>query len=375
MNGVNSGQISGNFIGIDITGVLGNDPITGASLVGYWGLRVQSCNNVTVGGVNPADSNVISSSAGDGGNIGCLATCNNILIERNYIGTDKTGKISLNQSLHGIRFFAAGGTPVGNVIQNNVVAGAGIGINIANPVALINNNKIGTDASGTTVLGNNGPGILMSNEGAQDPAPVVQNNVVSGNTYGIQLGRNIEGTSPVLHCSIQGNKIGTDASGTQVLGNQHDGILVTLMTDTIIGVNPSSPNIAQHNIIAGNEGNGIFITNPADTTLIKGNIIGANISGSLAKDSNGNSFGNKVNGVCIGIDQGGTTSPTTVGGTTQLETNYIVNNGQDGITIQSFSESNIIEGNSIGVGIGNKKLGNQGNGVTIICSSNNIIGS
>ncbi len=366
--------IAGNFFGTDIIGTSVHDPSSG-DFLGIVQCMEISGNNSTIGGINPADSNVIATSIGD---IGCIdmstGTVNNFLITRNYIGTDKTGQRALHFSTHGITFEYVSGN---GAIDNNVISVEQIGI-WAIPIDSISHNKIGTDAKGMVALGNNAVGIFSDTQfgGTQVSAlPRIQDNTISGKAKGIQVGRNSYQSIPPLNMHIQGNKIGTDSTGSQVLGNRLSGVFVQFANETQVGIDPSSPDAAQRNIISGNEEDGVRVTELAVDTLIKGNIIGADISGMLAKDSNGNSFGNKLSGVRIGINQGGTTSPTTVGGTTPLETNYIVNNGKDGITIQSFSDGNIVEGNSLGVGIGNKELGNQANGVTIICSSSNQIGS
>ncbi len=372
-NGDN-GVISGNFLGVDITGTTVNDPSSGDFLGNLRCLRI-SGNNISVGGINPADSNVIATSIGD---TGCIEmstdTVDNFLITRNYIGTDKTGQKALHFSTHGILFEYVAGN---GIIDNNVISVEQIGI-WAIPIDSISHNKIGTNVKGTVALGSSAVGIFSDTQVAGTQLslqPLVHDNTISGKAKGIQVGRNSYQSTPTLSVHIQGNKIGTDSTGSEVLGNRLSGVFVQFANETQVGIDPSSPDAAQRNIISGNKEDGVRVTELAVDTLIKGNIIGADISGVFAKDSNGNSFGNKLSGVRIGINQGETTSPTTVGGTTPLETNYIVNNGKDGITIQSFSDGNIVEGNSLGVGIGNKELGNQANGVTIICSSGNQIGS
>src|SRR5262249_22288478 len=105
-----------------------------------------------------------------------------VTIEGNFIGTDATGKVALGngQSGYGIvsnGYNSGSAQSTSMTISNNVISGNGTGIYLAQTVGsqssyTIANNLIGTDATGTSALGNGLEGIdLYSVENA-----TVQNN-------------------------------------------------------------------------------------------------------------------------------------------------------------------------------------------------------
>src|SRR5207249_8781714 len=90
----------------------------------------------------------------------------NNVISGNFIGTDRTGTLSLgNGSYPGIGLYAPGNTIGGTTAgAGNVIAGnntAGIDIQSADG-SLIEGNFIGTDLTGTLNLGNHYPGITIA---------------------------------------------------------------------------------------------------------------------------------------------------------------------------------------------------------------------
>ena len=116
---------------------------------------------------------------------------------------------------------------------------------------VIRGNYIGTDASGTVGLGNNnGIYITGSSSDTIGGTTSAERNVISGNTYdGIYL-------SDVWDSFIQGNYIGTQASGTGAIPNGQHGIhLDTNSSRNMIGGTASGAG----NLIASNTGGGIAI--------------------------------------------------------------------------------------------------------------------
>src|SRR5205807_10352366 len=89
----------------------------------------------------------------------------------------------------------------------------------------VQGNLIGTDAGGTLALGNIQNGVLIGGD-------LSRNNTVGGTTAGARnviSGNNgtgiwLEGTSG---SQVQGNFIGTNASGTAALGNLQSGVLIS----------------------------------------------------------------------------------------------------------------------------------------------------
>ena len=94
------------------------------------------------------------------------------LIQGNYIGTDVSGTQRLGNSGDGIQTdFEASYT-----IDSNVVSGNG-GTGINTKSAVIQQNLVGVDASGTQALGNLGDGIQM----VPTVPSTITRNIVSGN--------------------------------------------------------------------------------------------------------------------------------------------------------------------------------------------------
>ena len=159
---------------------------------------------------------------------------------------------------------------------------------------------------------------------------------------------------------VQGCYIGTDASGTQPLGN---GIGIVLDTDAqaIIGEPTSDlsgnavPWPAWRNLISGNVGAGVKfdstdLRSPAFGT-VRGAYIGTNAAGTAA-------LGNGGDGIAIGAEGG--MGSGGFGGGVYLHDNLIAANMGDGIDTQGIGTQAV--GNTIGAGSDGRALGNQGNG-------------
>ena len=214
---------------------------------------------------------------------------------------------------------------------------------------LIQGNNIGTDVTGTHVLGNGGGIYLASND-------TVLNNVISGSTGG---GLTDQGGGSNL---IQGNRIGTDVTGTKDLGNGGDGIYFSDAGNSTIG--GTSPGAG--NVISGNGGSGIFFTSEiAGSNIIQGNFIGTDITGTIA-------LGNGGDGI-TDFDE----YNNTIGGTSKGAGNVISANTGSGIVLTDvFASGNLIQANRIGTDItGTKNLGNGRAGVDVDVSNNTIGGS
>lgn len=177
---------------------------------------------------------------------------NSVIIEDNYIGTDVTGSIDLGNSGSGI----ASQFPVGQyIIRRNVISGnGGNGIFLRGFGNTIEDNFIGTDATGTFAIGNALNGI---NAGTQ--AVTARRNVISGNGQNGVLsdGGNL----------YQGNLIGTDATGTLPIPNAGHGIRG--FADQVGGINPG-----EGNTIAFNGGSGVvvFILASVPSTILSNSI-------------------------------------------------------------------------------------------------------
>lgn len=145
------------------------------------GLFISSDGSVirglAIGGFAAGDGVALSWAGGD-------LTPSNNEIRDCYVGTDPTGTTAVpNGAAIGIGGVASpSGQATFNVIANNLLSGnLNRGITLCDAAdTLIGGNKIGTDRTGTTALGNGGIGILLTCAGA--PRNKIENNVVAYNT-------------------------------------------------------------------------------------------------------------------------------------------------------------------------------------------------
>ncbi len=193
------------------------------------------------------------------------------LIEANYLCTDPTGTLVAGGNA-GIYLFESDDTVIGGASEaaRNVIAGCNSGISIATASGVrILGNRIGTNAEGQEAL-LTGRGIeLIQTLGTQvgGPSPG-ESNVISGVT---NEGILIMGGSGI---SIQGNRMGTDATGTRALGSGYAAISAgTFVTDVLIGGSEAG----EGNLISGNW-IGIDLS-LASNVRILGNHMGTDITG------------------------------------------------------------------------------------------------
>jgi hypothetical protein len=238
----------------------------------------------------------ISDGAGDG-----------IQILGNYIGTAPDGMsvprgVGVTRQIRGIYAFGGVGHQIGgpdpadrNLISGNnyeEINAEGQGIILVTTVtdmstATIRGNVIGTNATVTAPLPN-GIGIQASvgtNPIQIGGSAAGEGNIVSGNANA-----GIYGGSGGGLCVIQGNIIGTDASGTRNLGNRAGGIIVGNVTDGIPvligGVGPGEANVIAFN--GGRTGwypAGVAnFSSSVNRVTVRGNRIYGNVSRGFAPD-------------------------------------------------------------------------------------------
>jgi parallel beta-helix repeat protein len=319
-------------IGLDATGT-NAAPNRNDGMLLYRGAK-----NNFIGGTNVVQRNVISGNAPYGIQISGTNTAGTTILG-NYIGTAATGESALSTNSPGICIFdGASGITIGglnggrNVISGNMSQGIFLD-GVSN--VFVMGNYIGTAASGTNVVVNGFPGIEMVN-GALNVVIGGTNfgsgNLISGNTGS---GITVNGSSKIV---IQGNYIGTDASGNKALGNDGPGILT---------FNNSHDLLISGNLISGNLADGAYLEN-THQSVVQGNYIGINANGSAALP-NAYSGINILNGA----------SGMTIGGTTTVARNVISGNTYHGIQVSAGASNNIIEGNFVGTDIsGSAPLGN-----------------
>lgn len=213
----------------------------------------------------------------------------------------------------------------------------------------IEGNYIGTDVTGTKVLGNSRGIAIAAGEATNPNNNIIQNNLISGNTF---LGILVNGDEQDdrLGNSILNNLIGTDYTGKQLLGNkkgtsQHGVIIgqgnLTNFTARYFAEN----NRVRGNVIAGNYRTNLWLSNYASHNLVECNYIGTDLTGTVA-------LGNCIDGLLIGGTR--SNAPTRLN---TIQHNLISGNAQcqgnaeANLTLQWGASDNRIENNLIGTDI------------------------
>jgi hypothetical protein len=307
-----------------------------------------STGTIQIGGVTPEAMNLLSNNLG----YGISAISGTVRIEGNRIGTDVTGTSGLGNGTGGV--FLGASTVNARLGSNlpgsgNLISGnLGAGVRIDASGARLANNLIGTTADGMQELGNAVAGVLVFGANNQIGVASEAGNLISGNFgAGVQIsGANASGNS------VLRNWIGIDAAGAQALRNAGAGVqLSSAGANNVIGSS------GEGNVISGNTGSGILITN-SNGTLIRGNIIGLN----AAQDTD---IANQQGGIRIT----GNSSGTIVGGSLPGQANVIAGNiGGAGVSIRDTVSTTRVEGNFIGANASEDLFGNLGHGIHISSS-------
>jgi hypothetical protein len=284
------------------------------------------------------------------------------------------------------------GFQLSNVISGNGGNGIGIYGADANQIAM---NDIGTDASGTLRRGNAKSGILVTDgaarniiggqaTGGNDPTGNVfvrppQGNLISGNRAdGVLINK---GATQTL---LSGNFVGTSASGNLALGNRKDGVaIVKADGNQLIGCTLQQDPFVFYNVLSGNGGNGLRITNSNDTT-VQANFLGAGANNATVVANGGNGLlvsgsstntqvggviplgnvisGNDQNGIKVSDKASGLTSFNTFAGTFAF--GGAAPNKQNGILVMSSGGNNLIRTCIVS--------GNLGNGIELGCHATGV---
>jgi hypothetical protein len=269
----NNNHVTGNFFGVDTDGV---------TLVGANDIPIEVTRVVTpatgniIGGTAPAARNVIACN----GAWMLLNDGDNTLVQGNYFGTNKNGTATLGSGQVAIDVEQGNGVIIGGSASGagNVINAASSGIVIGGVCfncvtsTTVEGNLIGIDATGTVAfsalfLGVNIGQSVNTTIGGNIPGA---GNVINARGDGIFIGS-------VTGIVIQGNKIGTDITGTMPLGNGNAGIDVGVLS----GASTTSGTIGgtgagEGNIIAFNGTNGVEIGSGNTGWSILGNSVFSN---------------------------------------------------------------------------------------------------
>ena len=308
------------------------------------------------------DNNIISNN----GNTGIVSTKGTVSLDNNKIGTD-AGEIAIIGNRHGgVNIKSAESVSITNsnisnntgyhglylelistsdlaTINNNIISNnENTGIYYKKGSLASDNNKIGTDATETAIIGNGESGLRVI---SAESISITNSNISNNTEYGTLLklysasdlatiNNNIisnNGNTGIYFengsLTADNNKIGTDAGETELIGNGGAGIYHKASNSSSATLSITNSNISN------NTDYGIYIYAQNNTT-IKGNYIGTNSSISY-------NMGNGKDG----IYNGG--SYTIIGGTGAGERNIIAYNNQVGVKLAWSSHSNSIIANII----------------------------
>jgi titin len=306
-----------------------------------------------VGGVSASAGNIVSGNHLQGVVISDPGTTGNV-IEGNYIGVDATGTTAISNGYAGVEITGgAQSNLVGGALPayRNIISGNQIqGVFIDSPGTtgnLVQGNFIGVDVTGVTAV-SNAVGIEIYN-GAQ--ASVIggtapgAGNVISGNA---ERGVLIDYSS--ADNIVQGNYIGVGLSGTVAVPNGFSGVemLSSGSGNLIGGAVPGAVNV-----ISGNLDRGVLIDDSSSGTIVQGNYIGLDASGTVP-----------VPNGTRGVEIFGSANGNVIGGSAGAR-NFIAGNTSDGVAIDNTATANVIQGNSIGLNLTNGAAGNGGDGIVL----------
>jgi parallel beta-helix repeat protein len=346
--------VLGNYIGTDPGGAI-------AVPNGYGGviLRNNTSNNL-IGGTNANARNVISGNVSAGIWLTDAGTINNA-VRGNYVGLNATGTTALPNTFVGM--YLIGGAQ-SNLVSGNVFSGNySEGLRVADPGTSFNTvqgNFFGTDASGLNPVPNYFAGLTIFNGATSNlmgGTAASARNIISGNgSYGFALGD--PGTSGNL---IEGNYIGLAPDGLTPVPNFHGVLIDGASSGNTFGGTSGGA----RNVISGNFGSGIFLTNTSGN-IIQGNFIGPDATGA-------NAAPNGYEGIYLLTGADG----NVIGGTAPGAGNVISGNTYRGIYATGTNiTGNLIQGNFIGTKAdGTNALGNGWDAIVLFDgASGNVVG-
>jgi parallel beta-helix repeat protein len=199
---------------------------------------------------------------------------------------------------------------------------------------------IGTDLTGTAAHGNGFLGVVMTNGTARNR--IGPGNVISGNAFGVL----IEGPAATANVVTQ-TIIGLDRAGGVAIGNAGCGLWIRS--------GASGNVVGPGNVISGNTGEGIAITDNANNCAVFGNIIGLDHDRLVALPNGGTGLWIRASSDQNVIGPG----------------NVISGNAGTGVVVQDASD-NVLIGNRVGTdGAGTFAIPNSGDGVYVCDGATN----
>ncbi|CAA9392054.1 MAG: Aldehyde dehydrogenase [uncultured Rubrobacteraceae bacterium] len=361
--GATNNEVQGNFIGTDASGTrpMGNND---ASTFPGYGVQIRGGSGNLVGGTGAGARNLISANSYGVSISGTGATDNRI--EGNLMGTNAAGTRMVGNAYGGVVIEDVPGNIVGGTASGagNVISGSlDYNVFVTGATATgnrVQGNRIGTDLTGTQDLlfsmsgvAIDAPGNLVGGTGAGAV------NLISGNVVGVSI------TGAGTNNRIEGNRIGTDVTGTQKLPNAGSGVEIGGAGNFVGGTQAGAGNL-----ISGNSEHGVLIRGTGATNnSVEGNLVGTDASGNQG-------LGNGLYGVSLGsglVAMSPSASDNTVG-----KGNTIAHNPSGGVRIigsRNRVEGSVIEANGgNGVNISYYSFWDSSGNHRVIPSNDNLIG-
>ena len=366
-------------------------------------------------GVGSAGSQLLGVAVDDASGNGVTLDDNSITLNDDYIGLDLTGAKAGNGGNGVLVWGESDGDFIGlndsdapgvvaNVISGNRLNGIELDGSSSNTVV---DSRIGTNAAGTSAVANGGDGIYITHgsrgneiggtayvntvtgqannptgsKGTVTPVFVVPplGNLISGNgRNGVLIDTGSRGNV------LNGNFIGTTASGDGALGNGGNGVWIAgAPGNSLVGCKFVNNPFVYYNVISGNRANGLRVTN-ANNVTVQGNFfgVGANnttivknrLDGILVDGGSKNtqvggviplgnvSAGNGLNGIAVLGKARGFVTFNTFGGL--LAFKGAAPNGLNGLLITSTGGDNLVRTNVLS--------GNKGNGIELAGNASGV---
>jgi parallel beta-helix repeat protein len=387
----------------------GGAPVVAIDCNGRAGLRFAA---------GSARSQLLAVAVDDASGDGVTLNAGRITLNLNYIGLDLTGAAAGNHgdgvlvnrvsssNLIGLNPSRDSGV-VANVISGNTGDGIALNGSSGNTIAA---NRIGTSPAGTARIRNGGNGISLTSrasdneiggtvfvdhatgkannptgsKGTVTPVFVVPplGNLISGNGgNGVWIATNANRNS------LNGNFVGTTASGNAALGNALNGVWIDGASgNSLTGCRFVNNPFVYYNVLSGNGRNGLRVTDSANTT-VQGNFFGTGannstvvanrrdgvrVDGSSVNTQVGGviplgnvSAGNGRNGIEVAGTASGFTTFNTFGGLFAF--GGAAPNGRDGLLITSTGGGNLVRTNVMSGNTRNGiEIGGNASGVTVV---------
>jgi parallel beta-helix repeat protein len=299
-----------------------------------------------------AGSQLLGLAVDDSSGNGVTLRAGTITLNGNYIGLNLRGAAAGNhgdgvyvsaasaKNFIGLNASGASGA-VANVISGNGGSGLVLAGSSGNTVVA---NRIGTNRAGTARIGNGGDGLAITgrsdgneiggteyvdsatgqannptgSKGTVPPVFVVPplGNLISGNARdGVLI------ASGPRKNVLNGNFVGTTASGDAAIGNGGDGVWIRRASgNSLTGCKFVNNPFVYYNVLSGNGQNGLRVTD-SDNVLVQGNFFGTGANNTAT-------VRNRLDGVRVD----GSSANTQVGGVIPLG-NVSAGNGRNGIEV------------------------------------------